>query len=98
MAPSPSRRPPHPVARRAIVISSCTKLVKIPPVCPSLQPAQCGNHLMARESKGQRRHELKKREGEIALDPPYLPPLSSLNGILQRAGALATVCRPSAAR
>lgn len=31
------------------VISSCTKLVKIPSVCPSLQPAQCGNHLTGKE-------------------------------------------------
>jgi len=45
------------------VISSCTKLVKIPPVCPSLQPAQCGNHLTGRKAERERERERERKEG-----------------------------------
>lgn len=78
-SPPPSPLPPatHPV------ISSCTKLVKIPPVCPSLQPAQCGNHLTRWKARAGEREGRREQGGENAaqpLDSSSVPAFSSLDG------------------
>lgn len=86
----------HPPARHPLptpVISSCTKLVKIPPVCPSLQPAQCGNHLTGWTARG-----LKEQGGEYRGAAARSLPVAAFSSLDGRDTAREAVCRPSAAR
>jgi len=93
-ATAPRHPPPfHLLVHPNPVISSCTKLVKIPPVCPSLQPAQCGNHLTGKKIGAEERRNREKRSRysrsilflSLSLFPPF-PSFSSLGGMLQHPG------------